>query len=324
MSFNLNSGYGRLLASRISTIAQEANASGKLFVVAPSTHPHYSELQQIFVPDPDGALILFNTVTAALAACTAGAGDVIIVTEGYTESVTSSSSTSWGVAGVKIIGMGVGLARPTFTFASAATATINVSAAQMMVQNCIFFANFADVASAFTLAAAKDFTVDSCLFYDSASNLDFLCIVTTGATDNAADGLTFTNNQVFSLPTTDGAVISILGNLARLNCSFNVVDKAATSNNGHLITMSSKVTLNVRIIGNVLTVVGATTATVGILFTGSQTTGSGICSDNYVSSLDTTAALIATAGTKIAFIQNFLTGVVDKSGAVWPVADDHS
>ena len=91
---------------------------------------------------------------------------------------------------------------------------------------------------------------------------------------------------------------------------------------GQLITMSSKVTGGVRIQGNYLSVVGSSGAAVGILFTGSQTTGSGMCSDNYVSSLDTTAALLATAGTGITFIQNFYTGAADKSGAVWPVADN--
>lgn len=322
MSFNLNSGYGRILAARVNSIAQAANASGKVFIVAPTTHPHYAELQQIFVPDPDGAIILFNTITAALAACTASAGDMIIVTEGYTESVTSSSSTTWGVAGVKIVGLGNGAQRPTITISTANTATINVTAAQISLENFIVVANFLNIASAFTLTTAKDFVLNNCLVYDTSSSLNFLCVVTTSATDNAADGLTMTNNQVFSLPTTDGAVLSILGNLTRLNFSFNVIDKAATNNAGHGITMSSKVTINARIRGNLLSVVGATTATVGILFTGSQTTGSGIVADNYVSSLDTTSALLCTTGTGLNFFNNYVTGDLDSSGALWPVVDN--
>jgi hypothetical protein len=68
--------------------------------------------------------------------------------------------------------------------------------------------------------------------------------------------------------------------------------------------------------------VGNASAAVGIFLTGSGTTSSGIAAYNLVSSLDTTGALIATAGTGIAWIENYLTGAADKSGAVWPVADN--
>lgn len=260
------------------------------------------------------------TVQQAVDLCTAAKGDVVVVLPGHAETVTSTSLTL-NKSGVVIVGLGQGSLRPTFTFGAAA-ATINVSAANVQISNCIFVANFADVASAITLSTATDFAVTGSEFRDTSSILNFLVCVTSSATDNANDGLIFARNYVYSLPATAGAVVSILSNTLRLVVNDNVVDKAATNNAGQLITLSSKIVGGVRIMRNVLTVTGAAGTTVGILFTGSGTTSSGICAYNLVSSLDTTAALLATAGTKISFLENYLTGAVDASGTLYPAADN--
>lgn len=260
------------------------------------------------------------TLNGAVGKCTADTGDVILAMPGHAEAVTTTSHTL-SKAGVTVWGLGAGLKRPTFTYGAAA-ATINVTADNVTVAGCRFVANFLNVASAFTTAAAKEFTVKNCDFTDNTLSLNFLCNVTTSAVDNAADGLAFVGNYVYSLPTTDGACVSVLANLLRLNVSNNIVDKAATSDAGHLITMSSKVCGGVRIVGNRLTMAALSNQSTGTLFTGSSTTSSGICADNYVAQVDTSAGIIATTGTKISFIQNFMSGAADKSGTLIPAADD--
>lgn len=259
------------------------------------------------------------TVDAAIGKCTANKGDVIVLMPGHAETVTATS-IALDVAGVTIIGVGNGSNRATFTFGAAA-ATITVSAADCKWSNCRFVANFADVAAAFTVGAAKNFEVSDSAFLDTSAILNFLSMVVTGATDNAADGLTFLRNYVYGLAATDGAVVSVLGNLLRLNVCDNVVDKAATNNAGHFITLAAKLINGARILRNVLTVVGATNATVGIFLTGSGTTSTGIVGGNWVSSLDTTTELIATAGTGLKFIENYYTGTADASGKLWPAVD---
>lgn len=261
----------------------------------------------------------FATVDAAIGACTASKGDIIYVLPGHAETVTATS-IAFDVAGIRIIGLGNGLNRPTFTFGAAA-ATITVSAANCSWSNCHFIANFADVASAFTLSTAKDFRCDGNSFIATSSILNFLSLVVTNATNNDADGLTFTNNWYYGLAATENAVVSVLGNLNRLNVSGNFVDKAATNDAGQFLTLSSKVLVAARIQNNVLIVLGATGATVGIFLTGSATTCTGIVSGNYVASLDTTTELIATAGTKLKFFENYYTGTADASGKLWPVVD---
>lgn len=260
------------------------------------------------------------TVQGAINACTANRGDTIYVMAGHAETVTATS-IAHNKAGISIIGTGNGTNRPTFTFGAAA-ATITVSAANGLWSNCRFIANFVDVASAFTLTTAKETAITDSDFLDNSLILDFLCCVTTGATANDADGLAFNRNYVYSLPTTDGAVISVLGDNLRVQACDNVVDKAATNNAGHFITLSSKIVGGIRLLRNILTVVGSSGATVGIFGTGSGSTSSGIIADNYVWSLDTTGGLLFTASTGIRFIQNFLSGAVDKSGTLTPVADD--
>lgn len=260
-----------------------------------------------------------SSVNGGISAATASVGDTLVLMPGHAETVTSSNITL-SKAGLNVIGLGQGLNRPRFTFGAAA-ATINVSAANISVSGCDFFANFADVAAGFTVGAAKDFVVANSTFRDSASNLNFLSPVVTGSTNNDADGLTFVGNNIYSLPATDGAVVSILANESRVVIADNFANKAATNNAGHFITLSSKVVTGIQILRNTLIVVGATNATVGIFMTGSGTTSTGVMAGNFVASLDTTTELIITAGTGIAQFENYYTGTADASGKLWPVVD---
>lgn len=259
------------------------------------------------------------TIDAAIGLCTANKGDVIYILPGHAETVTATS-IAYDVAGVRIIGLGQGLSRPTFTFGAAA-ATITVSAANSSWENCVFIANFADVAAAFTLAAAKDFKLVNNDFLDTTSSLNFFNIIVTGSTNNAADGLTAVGNYGLLLSATGKAFISVLGNLDRLLVTDNHYNTQSTADAAQFITMSSKVCLGARILRNTLIALGATGTSVGIFITGSSTTSTGIVADNRVTSLDTTSELLLTATLDFACFENYYTGVIDKSGYLVPAAD---
>jgi len=315
MLYNLNSSYGRMMADML-----PFNFTGKVFVVGKDSVANQQLIKELFKGDSEGVARFYSTVDAAMGACTASAGDTILVLPGHTETVTATS-IAHDVAGVKVVGLGQGDFRPTFTFSTAA-ATITVSAANGSWENCRFVANFADVVSAFTLGNATGFTIKNSDFLDTSSILNFLSCVTTSGTNNQADGLAFLGNYVYGLAATDGAVVSILANTLRLQVSDNIVDKAATNNAGHLVTSSSKILGGVRILRNILTVVGASNASAGILFTGTGATSSGVLGFNNASSLDTTGGIIMSASTGISPMQNYLSGAVDKSGTLNPTADD--
>lgn len=95
------------------------------------------------------------TLTQALALCQQGNGDTIVIKPGHAETISSATALTLGVAGVAIVGLGAGSRRPTFTLDTATTSTINVNAADMSIQNCIFQANFAAIASFFTGVTAS-------------------------------------------------------------------------------------------------------------------------------------------------------------------------
>lgn len=312
--YNINSGFGRLVPMSLT-----AGIAGKMRVVAKDGLAYRQIFQEIFGYDADGSVRFFSTVDAAISSCTSGGNDVVYVLPGHTETVTATS-IAHDVAGVSVIGLGEGDNRPIFTFGAAA-ATITVSAANASWKNCRFVANFLNVASAFTLTTATGFTVERCNFEDTSAILNFLSCVVTSANNAESDGLRFLNNYVYSLPTTDGPVVSLLANEARVEISDNVVIKAATNNAGHLTTFGSKIVAGIRILRNIL-ICKSTNQSVGILFTGSNSNSSGICGFNHVFSLDTTTAILATTGTGISFADNRLSGAADASGTLTPAADD--
>lgn len=101
----------------------------------------------------------FGTVKYALDNfCVQGRGDIILVGAGHKETLSDAASLAMNCAGVAIIGLGAGNARPQFTLDTAATANIPVRSSNMSIQNCQFMANFADIASVFTGIRASSAT----------------------------------------------------------------------------------------------------------------------------------------------------------------------
>lgn len=91
----------------------------------------------------------YATLAFALAQTVQGRGDIIFVGPGHRETIADATTLYMNCNGVAVVGLGAGALRPTFTF-TAATANVPVRSGNMSIQNCLFIANFADVASAFT------------------------------------------------------------------------------------------------------------------------------------------------------------------------------
>jgi hypothetical protein len=134
MRYNLNAGYGMAVAARLTAF----QASGKTFIVQPTTYPNADMITEIFQPDYDGVVRVFNTISTALAACTAGNGDVIYVAPGHTETITAAGGITVSQSGVSIIGIGNGNLRPIINFTTSTAATFLVSGNNVTIQNMIF------------------------------------------------------------------------------------------------------------------------------------------------------------------------------------------
>lgn len=262
----------------------------------------------------------FATLEYAIDRCTANRGDLIIVKPGHAESIIDATSLAFDVAGVAIVGLGVGTKRPTLTYTTANTATIPVSADNVSIQNFNFSGNFLSIASAFTVAAAAYFSIEKCSFTDVSAIKGFLSVVTTTVAANS-DFLLVDNCYIKSDATTKStAPIVILNTMAGLTLTNNFVNQTVAQNNvSQFVSHAALVLDSVRIDNNKIQTVNTDTATGAVLLTTSATTGSGIISNNSVFGLDVAAALMITAAAvQYGLFNNLWSGDTAFSGYVLP------
>lgn len=284
----------------------------------------YGDFISEFGVDADGGNRVFPTLTAAIADSNvvASRGDVIVILPGYTQTISSSTALSISKAGLTIIGLGNGSLRPTFTLDTATTATINITAANIEFQNCLFVANFADVASCFKLTTAKNFTIRNCEFRDTTSILNFTAIVDTNTTSNDADGLSILDSNYYGLSaTSNSCVVKMDGTNTRLTIKNSYFAHAATTGAGLMPIATGKVVTNAVIENNRFNFVGATGLTVGTLITTDGSTNSGLLHGNIIFDLDATSEILVTASSGFKFGINYSSAVADKSGYIVPAQD---
>ena len=92
------------------------------------------------------------TLDGAIGKCTANNGDVILVAPGHSETISAAAAITFDVAGITVIGMGVGNSRPTITLDTATSTDIDVTAADVQIHNMIFSMNYADIVEVFDLS----------------------------------------------------------------------------------------------------------------------------------------------------------------------------
>lgn len=262
-----------------------------------------------------------TTIALALAKCTASQGDRIILLEGHVETISSATALTLSKAGIEIVGLGRGTGRPTITLDTATDATINVTAARVKIRNVVFSANFADIVSFFTLTTAKYFSLESCRFQATATNMNALYVVDTNATTADADGLSI-ENCIWVEP--DLATVGwIKADGTNDNWKFNDnYSNLGVNNNKSLITVATgKVITNLQMIRNRTIRLNTDTATGALLFGTDGSTNSGIVCDNYSQHADTAAELIVTASSGLSLFQNYSSGVNGNSGYIIATID---
>ncbi len=265
----------------------------------------------------------FATLSAASSAATASNGDIIYIAPGHTETLTSATSLTLSKAGITVIGLGSGSLRPTFTLGTVATTTINVTAANITISNIIVVANFADIASAWTLTTAQEFTLQDVEHRDTSSVLNFLNIIDTNTTTNDARGLTLRRvKRLGAGATTATTVIKMDGTNDRLiveDCYFahaNVDDGGL-----FMIIATGKVVTNMEVKNSRFNLVGVSSATAGVLVTTNGSTNSGYFYNCFVKHLDATSEIMVTASSGFVFWNLYATAVADKQGYLVPAAD---
>ena len=150
MGYNKESGYGK------HSKAIPFEGQGQTFVVARTAAAGRQILQDIFKPF-EGVNRYFQTIDAAINATTASRGDTIYVAPNHTETFTGAAGFALDVAGVSLIGLGVGNNRPVLTYGS----TDN-SATTTQSGNNTKFKNFVLVCNDDALTNAHVVTGNNC------------------------------------------------------------------------------------------------------------------------------------------------------------------
>jgi len=153
---------------------------GRVFWVMETGAADYTNFVKEHPAYEDGVAAVYTTVELALAACVANRGDLVIVDQEYTQTISAAAGIDLDIAGVKVVGMGQGNERPTLTFDTAATADVLVSAANCSLENFIFVSDINDLGM-FLDVNEGGFTVKNCTFKTSSTKeaLNFINLATT-------------------------------------------------------------------------------------------------------------------------------------------------
>lgn len=261
----------------------------------------------------------YATLTYAISQATAN--QYIYVMPDSAIAVSSATALTVATAGLQIIALGNGNARPTITLNTANTATIAVSAANVSFQNFIIVANFLSIAAAFTLTTAKGFTLIGNSFRETSSVLNFLNIVKSTGAANTIDSLYVVNNQWNGLGTTSvNSFILTANDIDNATISSNEITLARTATAAILMTVTAGVLTNLTCIGNNC-ISQQTADTGGALINVGGTTSTGMVAWNTVNDLTTATDIIVTASVGVRFFNNYKTGVLTASGFLLPAAD---
>jgi hypothetical protein len=185
----------------------------KVFFVLPSASPLIAEFQQVYVPDEDGYVRVFeNDFATPLAQCVAGRGDTIYVVPG---SYTISTPITLSVNDVKLIGLGT----PGSTvLTGSASDIIDLTADGVEITNLRF-------AIASTKIAIDMAGADGCLIHDNTFTSAvggaasyFIRMATTACNYNK-----IWNNQFLTNLDVSGGVITQTGHILGLGIG-NVIE----------------------------------------------------------------------------------------------------
>ena len=256
------------------------------------------------------------TLDGAINKTTANNGDVILVHPGHAETISAAAAITFDVAGVTVIGMGVGGSRGTITLDTAASTDINVTAADVQIHNLIFSMNYADVAGVFDLSAAG-FVLNQCRFVDTAASMNFVELIVCTTTNNECDRLEFTNNYVDSPDTGNDCIVQIGGDLDGLVFSNNYIQLGVADGESIIQVATGKDLTSCQIVGNYIYRLN----TAGDLIVDSDTTANtGIIAHNRIGHADTGSEVLIDADGVRQF-DNLGTATNTASGYVLPAID---
>jgi hypothetical protein len=128
-----------------------------------------------------------STIDAAVGLCTASKGDVIFVKPGHVETVSAAGGLALDVAGIAVIGLGSGGARPQINFTTVVGADMNVDAANIAMYNFLFTGGIDALTGPIDVNAA-DFSLVNCEYRDVTGQATDVVVADANADRLLIDG----------------------------------------------------------------------------------------------------------------------------------------
>jgi hypothetical protein len=266
---------------------------------------------------PDTAL---GTLDEAFAKCVDSQGDVIVVMPNHAETITGVGGIAHDVAGVSVIGLGVGNQRPRFLMDGATTVTYLISAADAYIENLVFAAGHADIVTCIGISTGVGATIKNCEFVDNIATENFLSAITSTGAANTADMLTVEDCFFYSADAAALGFIMVTDDIVGLKVMRNVVVSEGTGLATLITCATGKDTRGTRVMWNFL----SSKATAGNLFISNDTASpnnSGIIAHNRCRHADVTGAHALGAVGGCGFFDNLSSSTDAVSGFVLPAID---
>lgn len=260
-----------------------------------------------------------GTLDEAFALAKANQGDTIVVMPNHAETITGAGGITHDVAGVAVIGLGVGNQRPRFLMDGGTTVSYLISAADAYVENLVFAAGHADVVTCFDVTApgARFNEVE---FVDNVAGENFLSGISATGADASADGLKVFNSRFLSADAAALGFIMTTGDVEFLEARGNIVVTEGTGLATLITCATGKDLKRCIVIGNYL----SSKATAGNLFISNDTASpnnSGIIAHNRCRHADTSTGHTMGAVGGCGFFDNLSASTDAVSGFVLPAID---
>ncbi len=229
-------------------------------------------------------------VDSTTSPCTANQGDIIYLMPGHAETEAAEDTEIFDieVAGISVIGLGVGDKRPTFTLTDDG-ATAVIGAANCRLSNVRIIGNVTDLATGLEIEAVVGTRVDHCYIGDSGTGLDMLVAVAIAAN---ADRLIFEDNHInitIGGEATEG--LAFAGGCDGLIMRNNIM--VGDWKTGGAIEMSTAASTNIEISSNT---VSNHDGAAGLAYNGHASTTGGIFNNYLHGDKDGTVPVAETSG----------------------------
>jgi hypothetical protein len=206
----------------------------------------------------------FATLDYAIGKCTASQGDIIILMPSHAETTTA---VAVDVAGIKITGLGVGRTRPTLTATTAASDLLDVTVANVQIENIRLVGAASGCTGLIHLAAAADFTCIGCSLEHGAAPVSAVSCTGLNPRFNFKDCIFMGTAAGPDYGINMSGSVSQCHNFTVENCTFNYGTSAGLDNAGIFSAKTNTgVTIrNCRFISMDLTAIDFNSSSTGLL-----------------------------------------------------------